>query len=140
MGKITNEDLQEALGEFAELLGLDYSPYSEELHGGTIKSELLPKVDDTLKTELTQETKEKPRDRWSIMEEYYLGFGYRSSRERKPQMEATILGKINAIAEYLGIDFEVQPEKVVTTPVQVKAVKKATPKKSTVKATKKGKK
>lgn len=140
MGKITNEELQEALEAFAEALGLDYSPYREELDGGKIKAELLPKVDDTLKRELTQETKEKPRNNMYALMEYYYGFGYNRKSEPKPELEATILGKINAIAEHLGIDFEVQPERVVTTPTKVKAVKRTTAKKSAVKATKKGKK
>lgn len=139
MGKATHEDVQEALEEFASLLGLDYSSCREELDGGTIDEKFLPKQKDDLSVELTKETKEKPRDRWSFMEEYYLGFGYRTSRERKPEMEATILGKINAIAEHLGIDFEVQPERVVTTPTKVKAVKRTTTKKTPVKAVKKGK-
>lgn len=138
MGKITNEELQEALEAFASALGLDYSPYREELDGGKIKDELLPDVDDTLKQELTQETKEKPcASLYGIME-YYYGCNY--YKKPKPEMEATILGKINAIAEHLGIDFEVQPEKVVTTPTRVKAVKRTTTKKTPVKAVKKGKK
>lgn len=138
MGKATHQDIQEALEAFAEALGLDYSPFREELDGGTVDEKFLPKQDD-LSAELTKETKtvQSTENSWhEIYERYYGGFGYK----RKTTQEATILGKINAIAEHLGIDFEVQPERVVTTPVRVKAVKRTVKKKTPVKAVKKGKK
>lgn len=134
--KATHEDVQEALEAFAAELGLDYSTCREELNSSQIDKKFLPKTDD-LSVELTQETKQVEKsDTWATLyERYYEGFGYK----KKTTQEATILGKINAIAEHLGVTFEVQPERVVTTPVKVKAVKKTVAKKSKVTA-KKGKK
>jgi len=140
VGKITRDEanrlVQNALEDFAAQLGLEYSTVREEIDEGHISSEFLPK--SNLEVEVTKETKQV-KDRgtiWSVYERYYGGFGYKQSTHA----EATLLGKVNALAEFLGVTFEVQPEKVVTTPVKVKAVKKVTPKTSKVKATKKGKK
>jgi hypothetical protein len=63
------------------------------------------KLDKEIETQ-TREDVTPPR--WSF------GYDYGS--------EATLNGKINAIAEFLGIDFAVQPERVVAS--KVKATKK----------------
>lgn len=136
MGKINRAEaidlISENLEQFAELLGLEFHPYSNRITG-TVKEKFVKGSD--LSNELTKETKDVTRNSIDNIFYYYWG----KDTDDKKEQEATILGKINAIADHLGVTFEVQPEKVVTKPVKVVAVKKATAKKSKVTA-KKGKK
>lgn len=137
MSKITNAELQRALEAFAEDLGLEYSPHREEFDGGKINDKFLPKVNTTVETEVTKETKEKR----TVAEYYGLGGYFHKAwvlPGPKPALEATLLGKVNAIAEFLGVDFSVTPEHVVAE--KVKAVKRPVATKTAVKVTKKGKK
>lgn len=140
--KITRSEADDlirgALENFASELGLDYSTCREEIDGGKVRDKFLPEPNKKLEIEVTKETKDSQQ---SVVGLYaYINrtwrYGY-DSGDKKPQ-EATLLGKVNALAEYLGVEFEVQPEKVTTT--KVKAVtKKKTATKSKVTA-KKGKK
>jgi hypothetical protein len=120
MGKIDNYDLQQALESFAEELGLDYSSIREEIDGGKIKKDLLPGCGD-LETEVTKDTKKVFTSTEPCLQYGLYGRSYISSRPSNPKQVATLLGKVNAIAEFLGLEFEVSPEKVVAE--KVKAVK-----------------
>jgi hypothetical protein len=89
----------------------------------------LPDTNQALETEITKETKKKP-DVLGI-HRFAQCYWAESQREAlKPELEATLLGKVNAIAEHLGVEFKVSPEHVVAE--KVKAVKKATVKKTVV--------
>lgn len=114
--KVTHADLKDALEEFAESLGLELKQdgYYGNVLEGEIDEGLLP-TDNELTTEVTKEVKEvKTLDYGSRQRFFYPPY--------KITKEATLLGKVNALAEFLGVDFEVSPEKV--TAEKVKVVKK----------------
>jgi hypothetical protein len=140
--KATHKDVQEALESFAAELGLDYSTCREELNSSKIASKFLPEVNEDVTIEVTKETKDKPLSQQERLLQYYYGHSrslyYPNYQTSNREKEATLLGKVNAIAEFLGIEFKVTPEHVVAE--KVKAVKKTTVKKTAVKVTKKGKK
>lgn len=64
--------------------------------------------------ELFQDSKEKK----PFYDFYYKSTAYEN------QEEPTIAGKVEAIIAYLGLDFEVKPEKVISKKVEVKKVVK----------------
>lgn len=113
--------IQEALKEFATALGLDYSACREELDGGKIKFEFLP---SDISEELIEIAKETYPGRELIP--YYHSMSRMGVHEIKGESVRvpTILGKVEAIASHLGVEFEVTPEKVVAEKVKAKVVKK----------------
>lgn len=122
MGKIDQQDLADTLQAFAEALGLHWYRYSEKL-GGEIKDELLPEseCDDEISTEVLEETKVVFKGTKTQL--LFDGYRYREcTSPSDPVQVATLLGKVNAIAEFLGVEFEVSPKKVVAE--KVKATKK----------------
>lgn len=108
--KEIRELIQEALSSYSDELGLEYSSIREEFDDGEIFSKFLPK------TQTDTETITKCS---SAVYDPYLRTWTRYGQEKK---EPTLLGKVNALAEYLGVDFEITPEKV--TAEEVKVVKK----------------
>lgn len=133
MSKISRHEavvlIQDALEDFANNLGLDYSTIRQEIDGGKINKKYLPST--SIEEEITKEVKEvKNKDVFAYYYSYY-GAG-------EPLRQATVLGKLNALAAHLGVKFEVQPENV--TAEKVVAKKTTAVKKTKVKTTKKGKK
>jgi hypothetical protein len=123
MGKITEYELRNKLEEFAEALGLTYYPCTNRF-SGTLDEEFVPEIKehkDSITTEVTQDTKTEYR---STKPKYIPGLYGPSYMNvpSDPHQVATLLGKVNAIAEFLGLEFEVTPEKVVAE--KVKATKK----------------
>lgn len=119
MSKVTLEDIDKKLESFAEALGLEWLPYSEQLVGKIDRH--MVKEDENV--ELTAIAKDTHPDK--KMTSRYYGFGnYGESVQlgRKVRVP-TLKGKIEAIAEHLGLEFVVAPENVLAEKIMVKVDK-----------------
>lgn len=68
-----------------------------------------------LNQEVFKKTKKKTNSTFSLMSSYFAG-------ETLPK-EPTLAAKVDAIIDYLGLEINVEPERVETLPAKVKANK-----------------
>jgi hypothetical protein len=128
--KVTREYVDNAIHDFADELGICLNEFNGIDHGQILKPRLIPVNEslEELETQITKETKKAKKagvNNWAV----YWGYGWGTAPQPE-KLEATLLGKVNALAEFLGVEFEVTPEHVSATRV------KAVAKKSGVKKTK----
>lgn len=119
MSKIDPNTLNETLEAFAEALGLEWHRYQQVLTG-TIDNKLVGVNPEEL-IDIAKDTYPNRTEK-----QYYCGFGSYGTtvQDGDPVRVPTILGKVEALADHLGVEFEVQPEKVSAEKIKVKKVSK----------------
>jgi hypothetical protein len=112
MGKIDEEGLHDILDAFAAALGLSWHRYSQKLSGRIDKDFV---ASDSEVTEVTKE---------DFDTQLVFNYGKTEVHKYNHRKVPTVLGKVNALAEHLGVEFEVKPERTTAEKVTVKKGKK----------------